>query len=246
MVQANLRQVIETALPGVSCSWLDLTDVGGGPQGATVRLRGVAGRPPAVQSALSGAAGRTGLVLANLNLDEVAPVGDPLCTALDTVRTVRAAGVSALSTPQRRFEIVQQPDGDVAAQAVINMAPRDPSIDLALIGLEPDGTMTLLVKDRADLMRNVAAGRISDLGGDSYRLQIKTTHSGWSGMLLVIGKGPFDPNLLEGGVTNRGADWPQRFRPRPPGAAGGPRWSGTARRGPARVRPAATAGPGCV
>jgi hypothetical protein len=135
-----------------------------------------------------------------------------LCTALDTVRTVRAPGVGALSTPQRRFEIVPQPDGHVAAEAVINMAPRDPSVDLALIGLEPDGAMTLLVKDRADLKRKVAAALISDLGGDSYRLQIDTTHDGWSGMLLIIGKGPFDPALLEGGAANRGADWPQRFR----------------------------------
>jgi serine/threonine-protein kinase len=211
--QASPRQAIEAALPSVPCSWLDLTDATGGAQGLSVRLRGVAGRPPAVQAAVSGAAGQSGVVLANLNLDEVAPVGDPLCTALDTVRTVRAPGGGALSTPQRKFEIVAQPpDNHVAAEAVINMAPRDPSTDLALIGLEPDGAMTMLVQNRAGLKQSIAAGQISDLGGDSYRLQIDTTHSGWSGMLLILGKGPFDPKLLQGGAANRGADWPQKFK----------------------------------
>jgi serine/threonine protein kinase len=210
--QASPRQAIEAALPGVPCSWLDLTDASGGAQGLSVRLRGVAGRPAAVQAAVSGAAGQSGLVLANLNLDEVAPVGDALCTALDTVRTVRAPGGGALSTPQRKFEITTQPDGVVEAKAVINMAPRDPSTDLALIGLEPDGAMTMLVQNRAGLKQSVAAGQITDLGGDSYRLEINTTHSGWSGMLLILGKGPFDPKLLGGGAANRGADWPQKFK----------------------------------
>ena len=133
--RAKARQAVEAALPGVPCSWLDLTDATGDAHGDVAsRLRGVAGRPPAVQSAVAGAASQTGLVLANLNLDEVAPVGDALCTTLDTVRTVRAPGGGALSTPQRKFEIVKQPDGVVEAKAVINMAPRDPSTDLALIG----------------------------------------------------------------------------------------------------------------
>jgi serine/threonine-protein kinase len=210
--QASPRQAIEAALPGVPCSWLDLTDASGGAQGLSVRLRGVAGRPAAVQAAVSGAAGQSGLVLANLNLDEVAPVGDALCTALDTVRTVRAPGGGALSTPQRKFEITTQPDGVVEAKAVINMAPRDAATDLALIGLEPDGAMTMLVQNRAGLKQSVAAGQITDLGGDSYRLEINITHSGWSGMLLILGKGPFDPKLLGGGGANRGADWPQKFK----------------------------------
>jgi serine/threonine-protein kinase len=211
--QANPSVAIEAALPGVPCSWLDLTEVAGDPAGLSVHLRGVAGHPAAVQAAVSGVAGKSGLTLTRLSLDEVAPVGDALCAALDTVRMVRTPGGGALSTPQRRFEIVAQPpDNHVAAEAVINMAPRDPSTDLALIGLEPDGNMTVLVPNRAGLKQSIAAGQITDMGGDSYRLQIDTTHSGWSGMLLILGKGPFDPKLLGGGAANRGADWPEKFK----------------------------------
>ena len=65
---------------------------------------------------------------------------------------------------------------------------------------------------RAGLKQAIAAGKITDLSGDSYRLQIDTTHSGWSGMLLILGKGPFDPKLLGGGAASRGADWPQKFK----------------------------------
>ena len=211
------RTAVEAALPEVPCSWLDLADATGGAQGLSVRLRGVAGRPSAVQAAVSGAASQARLVLANLNLDEVAPVGDELCTALDTVRTVRAPGGGALSTAQRKFEIVQQGSGLLEARAIINLAVQNPSLDFALVGIEPTGRMTLLIPDRATFGSMLAAEpandpMISKIGGDSYRLQVRTDHSGWSGMLLILGKGPFDPKLLQGGAGDRGADWPQKFK----------------------------------
>ena len=215
--QISPRSAVEAALPEIPCSWLDLADATGGAQGLSVRLRGVAGRPSAVQAAVSGAVSQARLVLANLNLDEVAPVGDELCTALDTVRMVRAPGGGALSTPQRKFEIVQQGSGLVEARAIINLAVQNPSLDFALIGIEPTGRMTLLIPDRATFGSMLAAQPANDpmigrIGGDSYRLQVRTDHSGWSGMLLILGKGPFDPKLLQGGGGDRGADWPQKFK----------------------------------
>lgn len=212
--QANPRRVVEAVLPSVPCSWLDLTDLNGGPQGLSVRLRGVAGRPAAAQSAISSAASSGGLVLADLNLNEVAPVGEPLCSALDALRAVRSPGSGGLSTPQRKFEIVRQSGGNTAARAIINMAPRDPSTDFALVGLEPTGRMDIVFSSRADFTQKKAGNStaIADLGGDAYRLQIDTDHHGWSGVLLITGRGPFDPKLLQGEAAERGADWPQRFK----------------------------------
>ncbi len=37
-------------------------------------------------------------------------------------------------------------------------------------------------------------------------------HQGWSGMLLLTGKGPFDPALVAAPAAKRGADWSDRFR----------------------------------
>ena len=211
------RQAIEGALPGVPCSWLDLTDVSGGAQGLTVRLRGVAGRPAAAQGAISGAASHAGMVVSNLDLAEVAPVGEPLCSTLDAVRAFRSPSGGGLSTAQRKFEIVQQSNGKLAARAVITMAPRHAGLDFALVGLEPTGKMDVIFPSRA-AFEQIKAGQpadssaIADLGGDSYRLQIDTDHHGWSGLLLITGRGPFDPKLLQGDPVARGADWPDRFR----------------------------------
>jgi serine/threonine-protein kinase len=213
----SLRRVVEDALPTVGCSWLNLVDLNQGPAGAALRLRGVAGRPAAAQEALGGAASRAGTTLADVNLDEVAPVGEPLCRTLDTVVPLRA-NTGALSTPQRKFEMQRQTNGVLAGRAIINMNVRDPATDFALVGLEPDGKMDIIFRSRAEFeqlkaqLANVADAPIADLGGGAYRLQIDTTHTGWSGLLLITGKGPFDPKLLQGDAASRGEAWTTRFR----------------------------------
>jgi len=34
---------------------------------------------------------------------------------------------------------------------------------------------------------------------------------GWSGILMLSGKGPFDPALLNAPAGSRGPDWPAKF-----------------------------------
>ncbi len=217
IVGVDARKSVEAVLPGITCSWLELTDLKTAPAGLSVRLQGVAGRPAAAQVAISGAAAQSGLALEDLNLADVAPVGEPVCGALDTLRAFRTSDGGRLSTPQRKFEMVKQDSGKLAARAVINMSPRDPNGDFALVGLEPTGKMDVIFPSRADFNQLRAglpadSSAIADLGGDAYRLQIDTDHRGWSGMLLVTGKGPFDAQLLSGTPEARGPDWPDRFR----------------------------------
>ena len=215
--QVDLRRVVEDALPTVGCSWLNLVDLNQGPGGAALRLRGVAGRPAAAQEALRQAASRAGTALADVNLDEVAPVGEALCRTLDTVTPLRA-NTGALSTPQRKFEMRRQTNGVLAGRAIINMNVRDPAGDFALVGVEPDGKMDIIFRSRAEFeqlkaqLANVADAPIADLGGGAYRLQIDTTHTGWSGLLLITGKGPLDPQLLQGDAASRDEGWARRFR----------------------------------
>jgi serine/threonine-protein kinase len=209
----GLQRVVDDALPTISCSWLEVHDVQAAPAGAVVRLKGVAGRPSATQTAISAAVGRSGGSLADLDLNEVAPVGEALCAPLDAFRPLRAASLDSLSVPQRKFEITRQADtGKLAARAVINMHLPDRAEEVALVGLEPSGKMTVLIKDRADFDKAVAANVISDLGGGAYRLQVDTDHTGWSGMLLITGKSAVDPKLIEGDSAARDADWSGSFR----------------------------------
>lgn len=217
VAQVSARRAVEAVLPTIGCSWLDLSDLSQAATGVSVRLQGVAGRPATVQGAIGGATSEAKMTLNDLNLDEVAPVGEPLCAALDSFRAVRAPEGGHLSTPQRKFEMVPQDNGKLAARAVINMAPRDPASDFALVGLEPTGKMDIIFHSRAEFSQIKASlpandSAIADLGGDSYRLQIATDHKGWSGILLVTGKGPFDQKLLSGEAASRGADWPGQFK----------------------------------
>jgi len=213
----NLRRAVDAALPTVGCSWLNVVDLNQGAAGAALRLSGVAGRPAAAQEALTGAASRAGTTLVEVNLDEVAPVGEPLCRTLDMVVPLRA-NTGALSTPQRRFEMKRQPNGVLAGRAIVNMNVRDPATDFALVGLEPDGKMDIIFHSRAEFeqlksqLANVADAPIADLGDGAYRLQIDTTHTGWSGLLLITGKGPFEPKLLQGDAAARGDAWATSFR----------------------------------
>ena len=72
-----------------------------------------------------------------------------------------------------------------------------------------------LIPSRAAFKTQLAQSRnglpITDLGGDRYRLQIDLDHEGWSGLLLVSGKGPFDPAVVAPPLGARGADWRDRL-----------------------------------
>ena len=42
-------------------------------------------------------------------------------------------------------------------------------------------------------------------------VRVTTDHKGWSGILLLKGKGPFDPTLLEKGPGEVSPSWVNRF-----------------------------------
>ena len=215
---AAAQQAIAAVLPNIGCSWLDLVNVAEGAGGLSVRLAGVAGQPGDAQAAVAQAGSAAGAPVADINLDEVAPVDPPVCGPLDAVRPIRDPGGGRLTTSQRRFEMVRQANGKFAGRAVITLAPGDPSTDFALIGIEPTGKMQMVIDSRAqfEAARQAAAQtpdpNISDLGGGAYRLQIDTDLAGWSGLLLIMGHGPFAPQLMSGPPQARGARWQETFR----------------------------------
>ncbi len=209
------RDAINAALPSVSCTWLSVAAIRRGTHGVEVGLTGVAGDPSAAQSEIDRALKAQGVARANLDFADVSPITQPGCAVLDAYRQIRGTDTGRLTTTQRKWEMRTQAagsafPGEVAAEAVVGIAP-DPAQDFTLIGLEPSGKITAVFADRAAFAKQVAASTkgvpLSALGGDHYRMTLDLDHQGWSGLLLLTGKGPFDPATVAPPLGARGPDW---------------------------------------
>lgn len=208
------RQAIEAALPGIRCTWLDITRAADEGGGVALSVAGVAGSPAAAQAAVAEAASKAGVVLAEMNLQDVAPVQREVCEPLNVFRAIRAdtsANGRRLSSAQAKYEIMRQDNGILEARAVIEMALRDPGLNFAIFGLEPTGEITALADSRA-AFQALAQGNplITVEPNDTYKLSMRTDHQGWSGILLLTGQGPFAPELVAAPPSGRGADWNQK------------------------------------
>lgn len=216
----DVRSAVASALPSVSCTWLRIVSVTQGRDQPQIALTGVAGNPSAAQAEISHALASQGGKGAVLDFSEVAPITPAGCAALDAYRQIGAPDDTRLSVAQRKFEMRRQTGdsayaGTSAASAIVKVAVRDPKTDFTLVGLEPSGKIDLLIPDRAAFRAQLASSRngvpITDLGGDTYRLQIDLDHQGWSGLLLITGRAPFDPAVVAPPLGARGADWRDRL-----------------------------------
>ncbi|HEY5288987.1 MAG TPA: serine/threonine-protein kinase [Caulobacteraceae bacterium] len=214
------RRAIETALASVPCSWLNVSSVGPSGAGVAVKLTGVASVPAGTETAVLQAARAAGVNVPDVDSVEVQPVDTPACAPLDAFRAFRAdTSVTGgrLSTSQAKYTLEKQPDGSLSQKAVITMAIGDPNLDFALYGLEPSGAVdSFKVDSRKDFQALEqdprAKANIVDIGNDGYRLSVITSHAGLSGLLLLTGKGPFDPGLIATPAAQRGPDWAQRIK----------------------------------
>lgn len=217
---ADVRSAVAAALPSVSCTWLRIVSVTQGRDQPQIALTGVAGNPSAAQAEISHALASQGGNSALLDFSEVAPITPAGCAALDAYRQIGAPDDTRLSVAQRKFEMRRQAGdtayaGTVAANAIVKVAVQDPRTDFTLVGLEPSGKIDLLIPNRAAFRAQLASSRdgvpITDLGTDTYRLQIDLDHQGWSGLLLITGRAPFDPAVVAPPLGARGADWRDRL-----------------------------------
>lgn len=215
---AAARNAINSALPSVGCTWLDISGIDRGEGGLRIAMRGVAGNMRAAEDELQQALGRAGVAGARLDFGDVAPILPAGCAALDTFRQVRADSATHLSVPQPRFEMMLQPEGlpyarQNASNAVIDLNLDGGPADFAMIGLEPNGEFSTIVPDRQVFNANVGTpgSPIVNVGNGRYRLNIDLNHNGWSGIILVSGTGPFEPDLVSPPVGSRGPSWQQRF-----------------------------------
>jgi eukaryotic-like serine/threonine-protein kinase len=214
------RTAIATTLPQVRCSWLDIADLKGGEQLA-VRMTGVAGAPTEVQGQIGQALTAAGVPSPAVNFDEVAFIQNEGCSALDAYGRIRKPGGGSISVPQREFEKQRNLPGSpdpVASLAVVTLAPPQGQ-NFTLLGIEPSGEITQIFPGRGEIdglaeqSRNLPeAERVVELApSGEYRFRLFMDHTGWSGLILVSGDGPFDQALLAPAVAERGDEWRNRF-----------------------------------
>ena len=210
---------VNQVLPTVECSWLDIAKIERG-EPLSVRVTGVAGNPSAAQNQVAQALQTAGVSGASVNFDEVALIRPQGCSALQTLGRVRTTGARHMTVPQREFEMMKQPAGSqypVASRAVITFTPQ-PGKEFSLFGIEPEGMFSQLVASKEELDKLVASEaaykpeeRLAEKVGDSYRIRPALDHTGWSGIVLLTGDGPFDPKLTQPAPAARNDTWQTDF-----------------------------------
>jgi serine/threonine-protein kinase len=213
---ATAGQAINDEIAGESCSWLDV--VGPVQNGQTVKLSGAAGSPATVQDSVIEAAKNAGdnLPPTGVDISAVAVADQGACPALDAFRSFKApAGAGpALASAQPSYQITRGADGKLAGQPSITLAPHSPAQDFALLKLDTSGRINVVYGSRQafDAARQGDTA-IVDQGGDAYTVQADGLNgAGTAGLLLLTGKGPFDPSLLAKPPSARDVSWIDQVR----------------------------------
>ncbi|WP_425229581.1 protein kinase domain-containing protein [Sphingomonas sp.] len=212
------RSTLDSTLPSVSCTWLEIVKVEKVGSRIAVALTGVAGNPSAAQNEISRALTGQHIPNADIDFEAVSPITQSGCAALDAYRQIRAPDSQRISVPQHKFEMRMQAAGQayagkIAANSVININPGDAATDFSIIGLEPSGVISQEIASRRafEAIPSTNGVPITKLGGNRYRLQLDVDHQGWSGILLLTGKGPFPQAIVAPPIGARGPDWLNRF-----------------------------------
>ena len=211
------RATVNATLPSVACTWLDIAKVEKKGDQIVVALTGVAGNPDAAKSEIGKGLTTQKIENASIDFDAVSPITQSGCAALDAYRQIRSPdGGERLTVPQHKFEMAMQPPGSayaghVAANTSVGINPG--TDDFTVIGIEPSGVISDEIPDRKTFegMMSPNGIPIKKLGDNRYRLQIDVDHTGWSGILLITGKGPFDKAIVAPGLGARGPDWLNKF-----------------------------------
>ena len=213
---ATAQAALQQGLPRIDCAWLELADIQVSGNDVALALRGLAGDPARAQAEIGKLLEARGLRAASLDASEVSPINPADCGPLSAFRQIRAEGPTHIRPLQPRFEMGILPDidpktaGMVGATAVLELDLSGIDGEFALIGIEDNGDMAFIgALTRAMLDQPGSTYKTARPG--IYRLELQTTHKGWSGIVLLTGRPPYDPALFTGSSRSRGSDWPERF-----------------------------------
>ena len=210
------RSTLNSTLPSVACTWLDIAKVEKAGDRLAVALTGVAGNPASAQSEISRALSQQKITNADIDFEAVSPITQSGCSALDAYRQIRSPDGGRLSAAQHKFEMRMQAPGTayagkVAANTIVNLNPG--SNDFTLIGIEPSGIISDEIESRKafEAIQAAVGGPITKLGENRFQLRLDVDHTGWSGILLLTGKGPFPATVVAPPLGARGPDWLNKF-----------------------------------
>lgn len=210
---ANIAKSVLTAgLGGARCSWLDVVDAKNDDGKVNVFLRGVAGAPDEVKASIGRLLDNQGLKAGTLDFNDVFAIGPNYCTAIDAFRAIRDPKQHRIDVSQREYVMgvlgqgADKEAGKRGAAPVITLNLNDIPGEIALAGIEQDGKMTLIARDKAEV---ISAAEQTSPG--VYQFTLNTTEAGWKGIVMLWGKGPFDDAQLEGVNADHNDAWQSRF-----------------------------------
>lgn len=204
------QAALDSGLTTVGCSWLDVSDLQVQGTDVALAVKGVAGRPVDAQNEIGKLLSARGLRAASIDFSDVSQISPSECAPIEAFRQIRGKGASHLSVPQVKWELTKRPAGEpdagqLSAPVVVNIDLNGVAGDIGLVGIEENGAMSFDPRADRSYIEKL------QISSQTSRLEIPTDHTGWSGILMVWGKGPFDTSLLNGTMASRGADWAQRF-----------------------------------
>ena len=205
--QGAAQQALATGLRGVPCSWLDVGSLQARDSTIDVALRGVSGKPDKAKADIGFVLERAGLEAGDIDFADVKQIAPTDCSPIDAFRQIRDYGGSQLATTQRQYELSNSA-GELTAKPEIEIDLNNFADDLALFGIQETGEITSLIGTKTE-MNDPDAFSSPRSGVKSFELG--TTHKGWSGILLLKGKGPFDPGLIEKAPGEVSESWVNRF-----------------------------------
>ncbi|MBC7492980.1 MAG: protein kinase, partial [Novosphingobium sp.] len=197
----DVQQAILASLPNVACSWVDVAArVDGG--GFSLAGEGVSSQPAQVESQVYDAVRQTGAKMTSSDFSKVAPIDASYCSTLDALRGVRDTGASRLMASQPRYELAKLSDGkyagQVGAKVVTDISLDGVTEDFALYSIEKSNEVSEIIGSREQFMATLkVSDALIQIAKDKYRVISEgTLKPGWSGLVLITGRGGFSDKLL--------------------------------------------------
>ena len=204
--QGAATAALATGLRDVPCSWLDVGSVQARDETVDVALRGVSGKPDKAKADVGFVLEKAGLKAGDIDFSDVKTIAATDCSPIDAFRQIRDYSGARLNTTQRQYEMRNQ-DGVLAADPEVEIDTNGFTDDMALFGLEETGEISKLIESKAELANLISTAPRP--GVTSFK--VTTDHKGWSGILMLKGKGPFDSSLLVKPPGEVGPSWVNRF-----------------------------------
>ena len=204
--QGAAQTALATGLRDVPCSWLDVGTVQARDNTVDVALRGVSGKPDKAKADVGFVLEKAGLKVGDIDFSDVKTIASTDCSPIDAFRQIRDYGGARLNTTQRQYEMRNQ-DGVLAADPEVEIDTNGFKDDMALFGLEETGEISKLIESKAELAAFIST--TPRPGVTSFK--VTTDHKGWSGILMLKGKGPFDASLLVKPPGEVSPSWVNRF-----------------------------------